>query len=92
MLILLGGVAILTWHLKLHWIRFLQHLKHHTISRARFERIAKRNLELMYLRDFVNGAIILSVIMWLLSTPFILVTASCAVVSCAALIKRTVEL
>ena len=92
MLILLSGVAVLTWHLKHYWIRSLQHLKHHTISRARFERITKRNKELVYLRDLVNGTTILSVIMWSLGTTFSLVTASCAVVSCAALIKRTVKL
>lgn len=92
MLILLGGVAILTWGLKCYWTRFLQHLAHHNISRARFEHITKRNVELMYLRDFVNIITILSVDMYLLGITFSLVTISCAVVSCAALIRRTVKL
>ena len=92
MLILLGGVAILTWRLKRYWTRFLQHLAHHNISRARFERITKRNIELVYLRDLVNGATILSVIMYLLGTTFSLMMISCAVVSCAALVRQTVKL
>ena len=92
MLILLGGVAVLTWGLKLYWTRILQHVAHHTISRARFERLTKRNHELAYLREFVNGATILSVSLYLFGTAFSLVTTSCAVVSCAALVKRTVKI
>lgn len=92
MLILLGGVAVVTWGLKLYWTHGLQHVAHHTISRARFERLTKRNMELVYLREFVNGATMLSVGLYLFGITVSLVTASCAVVSCTVLIRRTVKL
>lgn len=87
---LLGSVAIVTWGLKRYWTHGLQRLENHTISRARFERLTKRNVELAYLRAFVNGTTILSVGMYLFGIAFSLVTTSCAVVSCAALISQTI--